>query len=75
MKLGSGVQALAFDQGSFEQEYEVIQLRVVGRRFSTAAALGGELELSPGRLIAGRCGARASSRAASAAAGWKGYLG
>lgn len=53
-KVAPGVPAMAYDQGLFDQDFEVIQLRVIGHRSSTAAAMGDEIELSPGRLIAGR---------------------
>ena len=52
--MAPGVPALKYDQSSFDREYEVIHLRVVGRRASTAAAMGEEIELVPGKLIAGR---------------------
>ncbi|PNW87957.1 hypothetical protein CHLRE_01g008550v5 [Chlamydomonas reinhardtii] len=71
-KVAPGVPALKYDQSSFDREYEVIHLRVVGRRASTAAAMGEEIELVPGKLIAGRyqvleqVGAAAFSRAVQA---------
>ncbi|GFR44949.1 hypothetical protein Agub_g6040 [Astrephomene gubernaculifera] len=54
LKVAPGVPALPYDQISFDRDYEVIQLRVIGRRASTAAASGDEIDLTPGRLIAGR---------------------
>ncbi|PNH12201.1 putative serine/threonine-protein kinase [Tetrabaena socialis] len=72
LKTISGVPALPYDQMSFDRDFEVINLRVVGRRSSTAAAMGDEIELTPGKLIAGRyqvleqVGAAAFSRAVQA---------
>ncbi|GLC38177.1 hypothetical protein PLESTB_001091300 [Pleodorina starrii] len=72
LKVAPGVPAMAYDQASFDQDFEVIQLRVIGRRASTAAAMGDEIELLPGKLIAGRyqvleqVGAAAFSRAVQA---------
>lgn len=54
LKVAPGVPALAYDQSSFDRDFEVIQLRVIGRRNSTAAAMGEEIDLVPGKLIAGR---------------------
>ncbi|GIL76630.1 hypothetical protein Vretimale_8856 [Volvox reticuliferus] len=72
LKVAPGVPAMAYDQTSFDRDFEVIQLRVIGRRASTAAAMGDEIELSPGKLIAGRyqvleqVGSAAFSRAVQA---------
>lgn len=72
LKVAPGVPALAYDQSSFDRDFEVIQLRVIGRRNSTAAAMGEEIDLVPGKLIAGRyqvleqVGAAAFSRAVQA---------
>ncbi|KAG2486140.1 hypothetical protein HYH03_015233 [Edaphochlamys debaryana] len=72
VRVSPGVPAITYDQSTFDKDYEVIQLRVIGRRASTAAAMGDEIELTPGKLIAGRyqvleqVGAAAFSRAVQA---------